>query len=55
MKKTIKTAYVREPHNYCINRRVYVDENGAEHVRINGNYVALNWMESHGWDVNLSY
>lgn len=30
MKKTIKMAAIKEPHNYWINRRVYADEVGKE-------------------------
>lgn len=55
MKKTIKTAAVREPHNYWISRRVWADENGKEYVKINGYYIDINWMHLHGWDVHYIY
>lgn len=55
MIKTYKTAAIREPHNYWISRRVWADENGKEYVKINGNYVALNWLELHSWDVHYVY
>ena len=53
MKKTIKMAAIREPHNYWINRRVYADETGNEFVKINGNYVAIEWMYQAGWEVAI--
>lgn len=53
MKKTIKTAAIREPHNYWISRRVYKDEAGNEFVRINGNYVSIEWLYQAGWDVDV--
>lgn len=53
MKKTIKMAAIREPHSYWINRRVYADEAGNEFVKINGNYVAIEWMYRAGWLVDI--
>lgn len=53
MKKTNKTAAVREPHNYWISRRVYTDEQGNEYIKINGVYVAVEWLYQHGWDVDI--
>ena len=53
MKKTEKTAAVREPRNYWISRRVWADESGEEYVKINGNFVSVDWMLSHGWEVDI--
>lgn len=55
MKKTIKTAYIREPHNYWITRRVWVDETGKEYVKINYSFTEIEWLLMRGWEVNLSY
>ena len=55
MKKTIKIVYIKEPHNYWINRRVYVDEHDDEYVKINYNFVKLDWLKSHNWNINYSY
>ena len=54
-KKTEKMAAVREPHNYWINRRVWKDDNDVEYIKINGNYVPLNWIYIHGWDVAITW
>ena len=35
MKKTIKNVYIKQPHNYWINRRVYVDENDKILIKCN--------------------
>ena len=53
MKKTIKTAAIREPHNYWISRRVYEDDAGNEFVKINYQYVAIEWLYKAGWDVDI--
>ena len=55
MKKTIKTAAVRQPHNYWITRRVYSNEAGEEFIKINGYYVGINWMLLHGWEVDIAF
>lgn len=55
MKKTIKTAAVRAPHNYWISRRIYADEAGMEYIKINGNYIELDWLMSHGWEVDIAF
>ena len=55
MKRTVKTAAIREPHNYWISRRVYEDETGNEFVKINGHYVAIAWLYGAGWDVDIVY
>ncbi len=53
MKRTNKTASVREPHNYWISRRVYADENGTEYIKINYNYIEIDWLISKGWDADI--
>lgn len=55
MKKTIKMAAIREPFNYWINRRVYSDENGIEYVKINGNYIEIDWLILHDWEVDIAF
>lgn len=55
MRKTIKTAAVREPHNYWIRRKVWADESGKEYIKINGQFVAINWLIIHGWDVDIVF
>lgn len=55
MKKTIKTAAVKEPHNYWISRRVYEDESGKEYIKINGNYVSIDWLFLHSWEVDIVF
>ena len=55
MRKTIKTAAVREPHNYWISRRVWADESGKEYIKINGQFIAINWLIIHGWDVDIAF
>ena len=55
MKKTIKMAAVREPHNYWINRRVWADDNGIEYVKINGNFIAIDWLMLRGWEVDVAF
>ena len=55
MKKTTKTASVKEPHNYWINRRIYADENGKEYIKINGMFFAIDWLILKGWDVNIYF
>lgn len=55
MKKTIKRAAVREPHNYWIDRRVYADENGKEYVKINGYLTEIDWLIDHCWDVHIYF
>ena len=55
MKKTIKTAAVREPHNYWITRRVWADEAGTEYVKINGRPVEIEWLLLHGWEVDIVF
>lgn len=51
MKKTIKMASLRQPHNYWIERRVWADNNGTEYVKINGCFFTLDWLIIHGWKV----
>ena len=53
MKKTGRMASVKEPHNYWINRRIYVDEDDVMYVKINYNFVSLNWMVAHKWEVKI--
>lgn len=55
MKKTIKMAALREPHNYWIQRRVYQDENGKEYIKLNGIFYGLDWFYIHGWDVDIAF
>ena len=55
MKKTIKMAALREPHNYWINRRVWADEDGTEYVKINGNFIEVDWLIAHGWEVDIAF
>ena len=55
MKKTIKTAAIREPHNYWINRKVWVDESGKEYVKINYNFIEIEWLIIHGWEVDIAF
>ena len=53
MKKTNKTAALRQPHNYWISRRVYADETGKEFVKINGNFVSIDWVIDAGWELDV--
>lgn len=55
MTKTIKTAGLRQPHNYWISRRVWADEKGTEYVKINGNYIEIDWLIMHGWEVDIVF
>lgn len=55
MKKTIKTAAIRAPHNYWISRRVYIDKNNIEYVKINGNYIEINWLIDHNWEIDIVF
>lgn len=54
-KKSYKMAALRQPHNYWINRRVWLDDMGNEYVKINGNYIGLVWLISHNWDVEIYF
>lgn len=55
MKKTIKMAALREPHNHWINRRVYADESGKEYVKINGFFFEIDWLMLKGWEVDIAF
>lgn len=55
MRKTVKTAAVRAPRNYWISRRVYADGSGKEYIKLNGNYVEIEWLVLHGWDVDIAW
>lgn len=44
--KTNKMATIYNGHTY-IERRVYKDENGISHVRINGDWTSLIWCKEH--------
>lgn len=55
MKKTIKMAALREPHNYWIQRRVYQDESGEEFVKLNGAFIQLDWFYLAGWHVDIAF
>ena len=55
MKKTIKIVYVKEPHNYWINRRVYLNEQNEECIKLNYIFVKIDWLKSKGWEINYSY
>ena len=55
MKKTIKMAAVKAPHNHWINRRVYADENGVEYIKINGLFFELDWLMLHGWQIDIAF
>lgn len=55
MTKTIKTAGIKAPHNCWISRRVWTDEKGIEHVKINGHYFELEWLRMHGWRVKVVF
>lgn len=37
-----------------IERRVYVDENGERFVKINGNFVDMDWVYMR-WDASISF
>ena len=55
MKKTIKTAALRQPFNCWISRRVYVDDAGKEFVKINGHWVSLDWIVLAGWELDIVF
>ncbi len=60
MKKTVKMAVIgqlnRATGNYAhIERRVYEDENGLMCVKINGGFISLSWLYSHGRTVDIYY
>ena len=55
MKKTIKTAALKEPRNYWISRRVWADENGKEYVKLNGDFVELDWLYIHEWEIDIAF
>lgn len=55
MKKTIKMAAAKAPHNHWINRRVYADESGVEYIKINGIYFELDWLMAHGWEIDIAF
>lgn len=38
-----------------IERRVYVDADGIEHVKINGSFVAVDWLRADGRTVDVYY
>ena len=33
----------------------YTDENGIEYVKINGNYIEIDWLILHDWEVNIAF
>lgn len=53
--KTIKTAAIRQPRNYWIDRRVWADGVGNEYVKINGYYVSIDSLIVRGWDVHIYF
>lgn len=55
MKKTIKMATLKQPHNYWIERRVWVDENLIEYVKINGHYFEIDWLYDKDWEIHITF
>ena len=55
MKKTIKMAALRQPCNYWIKRRVWVDEDDIEYVKINGEWFGIDWLILKGWEVDIAF
>lgn len=58
MKKTNQMATIgqlnRQTGNYThIERRVYEDDNGIRFVKINGGFISIVWLASHGRSVSV--
>ena len=52
MKKTKKMATIVQRTGWCV-RRVFTDDQGNYHVRINGDWYSLEFLRLHGRTVNL--